>query len=103
MPTTVQAYPHRSAAYLRNLGRAANLSGLFRYTAQLSHLRNWVELGKELFDQVLRRGGIWHLYGHSWEIDELDLWNDLREMLDYISNRQDVTYATNTQLLSVRT
>lgn len=100
MPTTVQAYPHSRAAYLRNLGKARNIPGLWSYVTDLSRLTSWVELGKRLFSQVLEHGGIWHLYGHSWEVDEMGIWTDLREMLDYVSYRKGVTYLTNSQLLS---
>ncbi len=99
MPTTVQAYPHKHAAYLRNLGKTRNLSGLWNYVIDLSGLKTWVAVGKELFDRVLEHGGIWHLYGHSWEIDELGIWNDLRQMLDYVAGRKDVTYLTNGQVV----
>jgi hypothetical protein len=67
----------------------------------LRQFKDWVELGKQLFRQVLEQGGVWHLYGHSWEIEELGIWGDLREMLDYVSNRQGVSYVTNGQLLSL--
>jgi hypothetical protein len=60
-----------------------------------------VELGKRFFDQILKRGGIWHLYGHSWEIEQLDIWADLREILDYVAHHKDVSYVTNGQLLSL--
>ena len=62
-------------------------------------LGNWLELGKRLFDSVLQNGGVWHLYGHSWEIDELGLWNELEEILDYISKRKEVLYVSNGQLV----
>lgn len=101
MPTTVQAYPHPRMAYVRNLGRARNIPGLVNYLSGLQHFRSWVELGKEFFDQVLEYGGIWHLYGHSWEIEQLALWGELREMLDHVANRMDVAYLTNGQLLSL--
>jgi peptidoglycan-N-acetylglucosamine deacetylase len=101
MPTTVQAYPHSSAAYIRNLARAHNAPGLLRFMMTLRRFGSWVELGKQLFGQVLEHGGIWHLYGHSWEIDELGIWGDLREILDHVSHRKGVTYVTNSQLLSL--
>ena len=100
MPTTVQAYPHPKAGYLRDLGRAKNVSGLWRFTTELSQFETWLELAKRLFSQVLGRGGIWHLYGHSWEIEAGGIWDDLREILDHVSNREGVTYMTNGQLLS---
>lgn len=101
MPTTVQAYPHRTSTYIRNLTRAGNISGLSRYLLGLRSSATWVELGKRLFDHVLRHGGVWHLYGHSWEIEELSIWKQLGEILDYVCNRPGVIYATNRQLLSL--
>lgn len=101
MPTTLQAFPHVRTGYLRDLGRARNVTGLWRFTTQLSHFDSWIDLGKRLFREVLEHGGIWHIYGHSWEIDELDLWTDLRELLEHVSRREGVTYVTNGQLLSL--
>lgn len=99
MPTTIQAYPHCRADYIRNLARARNAPALLKYMMTLRRFESWVELGKQLFREVLERGGTWHLYGHSWEIDELNLWSDLRELLDYISLRKGVKYLNNGQLV----
>jgi peptidoglycan-N-acetylglucosamine deacetylase len=101
MPTTVQAYPHHRTRYVRNLGRAHNIPGLVKYVTELSRFESWVALGKRLFSEVLEHGGIWHLYGHSWEIDELGIWDELSDMLDYVSHRDGVTYVTNGELLSL--
>ena len=98
MPTTVQAFPHSKVECLRNLVRAPNLHRLFTYASQGRGHRNWVALGQRFFDQVLQDGGIWHLYGHSWEIDSRNLWDDLREMLDYVQGRIGVVYLTNGEL-----
>src|SRR2546425_12550362 len=91
MPTTVQAYPHLRGNYLRDLGRAGNLDGLLRHAKSLGFHKGWVELGKLLFDRILKYAGIWHLYGHSWEIDELGIWADLRTMLDYLAASRPLT------------
>lgn len=95
MPTTLQVYPHTKLAYLRNLVRARSVTGLLEYLAQYCQLGDWVALGKGLFDVVLQNGGIWHLYGHSWEIERLGLWEDLRILLDYVGGRKGVLYASN--------
>jgi peptidoglycan-N-acetylglucosamine deacetylase len=99
MPTTVQIFPHPRSNYLRNIARARKLEGLQVYVAQSRRLANWVELGKRLFDTVLRNGGVWHLYGHSWEIDELGLWEDLEQILEYVCKRKGVTYIPNWELI----
>ena len=51
------------------------------------------------FDRFLEDGGIWHLWGHSWEIDQLGLWDELAEMLDYVHGREDVLYLNNGDVL----
>ena len=101
MPTTLQVFPHPRTGYLRDLGRAKNIPGLWKFTTELSRFEGWVDLGKRLFSQVLEEGGVWHLYGHSWEIDDLGLWDELSEMLDHVSHHSDVIYLTNGELLSL--
>jgi peptidoglycan/xylan/chitin deacetylase (PgdA/CDA1 family) len=101
MPTTVQIFPHRQFTYLKNVVKGRKLAGLRAYLAQRAKLGNWLELGKRLFDCVLQNGGIWHLYGHSWEIDALNLWDELQVMLDYVCHREGVTYLPNGEILKL--
>jgi len=101
MPTTVQMAPHRRFSYIKNVARAGKLEGLQVFLAHMTRLDNWLELAKRLFDSVLQNGGIWHLYGHSWEIEELGLWQDLEEILNYVCNREGVTYIPNWELIPV--
>jgi len=98
MATTLQAYPHSRGAYLRNLMRPPKLTRLFSYMTGLDRCQNWVEMGRRLFDRMLDKGGMWHLYGHSWEIESLGLWSELQEMLDYVQGREGVLYLTNGEL-----
>ena len=99
MHTTVQAYPHTRSNYLRNVARLGGFSALAQAVAEMMQFENWVQLGKKFFDQVLREGGVWHLYGHPWELEKLNLWAQLEEVLDYVSGRDGVAYLTNAELL----
>ena len=99
VPTTVQAVPHRRLSYVKNVARARKMEGLQVFLANMTRLGNWLELGKSLFDRVLQDGGIWHLYGHSWEIDKLGLWEDLEQILDYVCKQKGVTYIPNWELI----
>ncbi|HVH89021.1 MAG TPA: polysaccharide deacetylase family protein [Terriglobales bacterium] len=92
VPTTLQAYRHAPSAYLRNLLRRGGVRDLVGYCVALRNCSSWVELGCRLFDRVLREGGVWHLYGHSWEIEEHGLWTELKQILDYIAGRPEVRY-----------
>jgi peptidoglycan/xylan/chitin deacetylase (PgdA/CDA1 family) len=98
MPITLQVFPHLASTYLRSVAKA-RFRGMQVCLAQRTRLGNWVELGKRLFDSVLESGGVWHLYGHSWEIVKMNLWDDLDEVLEYVSNREGVRYIPNGDLL----
>lgn len=101
MPTSLHAYPHSPFDYLKNLSKRRDLAGVGRYLKEYLPCESWVEMGKKLFDKVLCQGGIWHLYGHSWELEELRLWDDLQEILAYVANRPGVVYASNSRVLEL--
>jgi len=100
MPTSLFAYPNKRKMYAKNLIKGRNILGLFNYVTQFIPLDSWVSMGKILFDQVLKEGGVWHLLGHSWQIEEMCLWDELKQMLDYVSNREGVTYVSNRGVLN---
>jgi peptidoglycan-N-acetylglucosamine deacetylase len=58
----------------------------------------WDALAKVMFDQVVKEGGIYHIWGHSWEIDEHDDWERLENVFRYISANPKVSYVTNGEL-----
>lgn len=99
MPTTLQIFRHSPLTYLKNVARSGNIESWQRYLVQMPWLGNWLELGKRLFDEVLESGGVWHLYGHSWELEQHGLWDDLQEILDYVGGREGVQYVSNFELL----
>ncbi len=101
IPTTLQAYPHRRENYLRNLMRERAVATFVSRVPQLLRYENWLQLGKSTFDRVLPRGGVWHLYGHPWELERLNLWGDLEKLLRYIGRRREVCYTTNAALIEM--
>jgi peptidoglycan-N-acetylglucosamine deacetylase len=101
MPTTLQVYPHRRSNYVRNLVRLRAVGALLKSVPELLWFEDWLQLGKATFDRVVRDGGVWHLYGHPWEIEKLGLWPQLIEMLEYVGHRSGVQYVTNGQLLAL--
>jgi len=99
MPTTVQVIPNPTSSYIKNVVRARKMDSLQVCLTNMTKLGNWLELGKRLFDDVLENGGVWHLYGHSHEIEKLGLWKDLEEILDYVGKRKEVMYVPNSELI----
>jgi peptidoglycan/xylan/chitin deacetylase (PgdA/CDA1 family) len=81
VPTTAQFFPHRCTTYLRNY-----VSG--RPTLQRSDILRAVLDHSEFSARLLgsaeacrHSGGHFHLWGHSWELDEHDLWEELERFL----------------------
>ncbi len=60
---------------------------------------HWEYLAKKTFDYVNQNGGLWHLWGHSWVIDKYNDWNKFEKVLNYISNRKNLRYLTNSEII----
>lgn len=98
MATTLQAFPQRP--FIRFCHSLT--FGDFRSTGKFllaDPRKDWVTLAMTLFDNVVARGGVWHLWGHSWELEEYGLWDELRRILEFVSHRIDVQYLTNGELV----
>lgn len=87
--TTVHAYQH-----LVDVPAAIGVSR-FRPLAAFRMWRNWDALAIEEFDRVLSEGGVFHLWGHSWEVDRHGDWRRLERVLEHISARAGVRYVDN--------
>ena len=107
LPTTIQVYPMP----FRKLGARGYWWGklLQPFTERspalralgvpLTASRSFEALACATFDLALARGGVFHLWGHSWEIEKYNLWRPLERVLSYISNRDDCRYMTNGEVM----
>jgi hypothetical protein len=89
--TTMNAYRHYSHA-----GKILRFAG-FRPVRAATYLA-WDELAIAAFDRMQREGGVYHLWGHSWEIDKFGQWSQLERVLQHIAGRSEVDYVTNGEL-----
>jgi hypothetical protein len=79
--TTTQFFAHRASTYLRNyisggpsLQRSCILRAMLAAPVLGDRLSNAVEA-------CVQSGGYFHLWGHSWELDEHDLWIEFDRFL----------------------
>jgi peptidoglycan/xylan/chitin deacetylase (PgdA/CDA1 family) len=89
LPTTLHAYRHWS-----DIVPIAQASG----RQFLKNYLNWDDLAITIFDRVLERGGTFHLWGHSWEIEKNHDWERLERVFKHIARRPGVRYVANNQL-----
>ena len=99
MPTSLQAHPHTPAVYLRNVLKRRGRN-LWLYIAN-GREPNWANLAERLLRTALARDGVFHLWGHSWEIEESKQWERLEDVLKMMSElRKEAACVTNSQVVS---
>ena len=78
---------------------------LLTYGLILSLKNNWVyykwdSIAKELLMRCIKENGIFHLHGHSWEIEKEHSWDALRKFFDFVSKLDSIEFMTNQELAS---
>ncbi|MEM1210948.1 MAG: polysaccharide deacetylase family protein [Planctomycetota bacterium] len=76
MPTSVQVFPIRHSGHLRNLAKRRAVRNLGRFTRNGSNT-DWLTAARRVLRSMSGRGGVFHLWGHAWEVDAIDGWADL--------------------------
>jgi len=62
---------------------------------------SWLSLAKKLFNKALLQGNYFHLYGHSWELEKYDMWEDLESFLKFVKTHKDVSFLTNGEFFKI--
>jgi hypothetical protein len=88
MPTTLQTFPHPAVNYWKNLTKRGAVTNFWLYVRH-GHSRNWATLARRLLQRTLRVGGVFHLWGHSWELDQAGLWPRLDDVLKMMGEVRD--------------
>lgn len=83
IPTTVQAFPHRFSAFARNTIKRRALANLWCYIVH-GCPAEWPALAASLLSQAVTRGGVFHLWGHSWEMQDFNQWQRLESVLRFM-------------------
>lgn len=60
---------------------------------------SWDVMARQMFQEARAGGGVFHLWGHSWEIEAHGDWPRLRSVLRYIAGHDDVLFVTNGELV----
>jgi peptidoglycan-N-acetylglucosamine deacetylase len=84
MPTTVQAYPHGFLAFAQNATKRAAFRNLWRLIVH-GRSAEWSTLAQSLLLHAVKFGGVFHLWGHSWELQETGGWQRLEDLFRFMS------------------
>ncbi len=94
IPTTLQAYQHSRLTYARNVLKRFRLRSVPALCFALTS-SGLLVAARTLLDRAATTGGIFHLWGHSWEIEALGQWAMLEDLLALMAS-----YKSSAQLLA---
>jgi peptidoglycan-N-acetylglucosamine deacetylase len=99
MPTSLQAHPHSPTVYIRNILKRRGRN-LWLYITK-GRDPDWPSLAERLLQTALVRGGVFHLWGHSWELEEWKQWARLEDVLKMMSQmKKQLPCVTNGQVIA---
>ena len=78
MPTTLQAAPAGFSKVARNSLKRLRPMNLVRHVRHRKS--DWVRSAESVLEHVLGSGGVFHFWGHSWEIDQMGEWQNLERV-----------------------
>jgi hypothetical protein len=61
---------------------------------------SWLGIACAAFDRALKEGGVFHLWGHSWEIEKYGLWEKLERFFAHVKEQSETIAVTNSDLVS---
>lgn len=100
MATTFQLFPHPRPIHLRHAMREGNFGGVARWATGLGLATDPVRLAQRAKTEARRAGGVIHVWGHSWEIEEHRLWGLFDEVFDVLADGDDYVPVTNRETLA---
>lgn len=102
VPTTIQFYPHSKSVYLRNFLQAGRWDKRAHGLYLVLSNENWIERIYALFNYCCERGGTFHLWAHTSEIDQLGAWQQLDRFFAYVVTRIPLENRLSNQELARR-
>ena len=95
---STHASPHSPAIQMRHALLEGNFAGAANYLRVFKASRDWEVHFSHALDHVSRRGGIAHLYLHSWEIENFGHWAKLESIFRAIASNSSLSRMTNGDL-----
>ncbi len=86
VPTTLQFYPHPRRVLIRNFLSQGHWRERWFVLELLLQEDHWLDRLRRLFAWVVRRGGVFHLWCHSLDVERLGLWQELDRFLAEVAD-----------------
>lgn len=97
---TTQALSHGPLVQVRHAAREQNWAGIANYARVFHFATDWAQLFERAVARVSARGGVAHLWFHSWKVDETDQWQSLEQVLGQLKSQYEFTSVTNGEIFT---
>ena len=102
IPTTCQFYPHQKSVYLRNFIKAMHWSQRLTGLRTVLQEDSWMNRMYALFDHANESDAVFHLWAHSHNIDDLNIWRELDEFFGHVAASVDQQQRVDNAQLAAR-
>jgi peptidoglycan/xylan/chitin deacetylase (PgdA/CDA1 family) len=103
-PTTNPIGKHCRRHYIKEALLSRDVNYIFFFFKQRLWAKDWTDYSLANLDYALSIGGIWHLWGHAFEIDEQNEWENLERVfakLQMLRGEGRVITCSNTASIAV--
>lgn len=76
-----------------------NYKAIQKFKLPVNSLFGLNVLAENIFNQTLKEGGVFHIWGHAWEIEKYNLWDDLEKIFKLISKHKNILYLSNSEAI----
>jgi peptidoglycan/xylan/chitin deacetylase (PgdA/CDA1 family) len=102
IPTTCQFYPHKKAVYLRNFVRSMHWNQRHAGLRVVLQKDSWFDRMTALLEHACQHESVFHLWLHSHNIDDLNLWSDLDTFFQQVAAQVDAKQRLNNAQFAAR-
>ncbi|MDP4238378.1 MAG: polysaccharide deacetylase family protein [Bacteroidota bacterium] len=97
MNTSIQTQNHSSTTLLRHCIKRFNIGPILHNSFFLPFNKSFLKLAEYNLLKCRESNSVFHIWGHSWEIERFNLWNQLEDLFKLISSLDRITYLNNTE------
>jgi len=98
---STHTHNHSALIQVRHALLEGNFKGVVDFFRVHKAERDWEIHFQHAVSAVERRGGVAHLFFHTWEIDQQRDWDKLARVLEYVAGRKQLTRVTNGELFAL--
>lgn len=95
MNTSLQIYNHQYYTLIKHCLKRSFFSPILLFKSFIPYNKNFKNLAKAILYETNNENRVFHIWGHSWEIEERDLWHDLEETFKILKNENEAVFLNN--------